>query len=187
PLRSLSRTRRRACYGDSGGTIHVSHEKQSLDAPEAASIGRATRTSRSRERVRTSHPHYGARSSFPARPKKIFFREGTPELASPCRLFGRRNQTALAPYRAILKQRCVRFNGNRRKGCAFSIIWRLRPHPSRAGWGRGVSGNQHEDESSKQSARQCQPQQPFSGGSDEDGSACDRTTARQTREVKWNA
>jgi hypothetical protein len=54
------------------------------------------------------------RSSFPARPKKIFFREGTPELASPCRLFGRRNQTALAPYKAILKQRCVRFNGNRR-------------------------------------------------------------------------
>jgi DNA-directed RNA polymerase specialized sigma24 family protein len=35
-------------------------------------------------------------------------------LASPCRLFGRRNQTALAPYKAILKQRCVRFNGNRR-------------------------------------------------------------------------
>jgi hypothetical protein len=54
----------------------------------------------------------------------------------------------------------------------------------RAGWG---DGNQHEDESSKQSARQCQRQQPFSGGSDEDGSACDRTTARQTREVKWNA
>src|SRR5262249_50945048 len=53
-----------ACYGDGGGTIHVSHEKQRLDAPEAASIGRATRTSRSRERVRTSHPHYGARSSF---------------------------------------------------------------------------------------------------------------------------
>ena len=45
----------------------------------------------------------------------------------------------------------------------------------------------HEDESSKQSARQCQRQQPFSGGSDEDGSARDRTTARQTREVKWNA
>src|SRR5262249_20945698 len=57
---------------------------------------------------------YGVRSSFPARPKKIFFREGTPELASPCRLFGRRNQTALAPYKAILKQRCVPFNGNRR-------------------------------------------------------------------------
>ena len=42
-------------------------------------------------------------------PEKIFLREGTPELASPCRLFGRRNQTALAPYKAILKQRCVAF------------------------------------------------------------------------------
>src|SRR5262249_37858323 len=143
-LRSLSRTRPRACYGDSGGTIHVSHEKQRLDAPEAASIERATRTFRSRERVRTSHPHYGARSSFPARPKKIFFREGTPELASPCRLFGRRNQTALAPYRAILKQRCVRFNGNRRKGCAFSIIWRLRPHPSSRRCNLSDRGDRHE-------------------------------------------
>jgi hypothetical protein len=65
--------------------------------------------------VLISHPYYGASSSFPARPKKIFLREGTPELASPCRLFGRRNQTALAPYKAILKQRCVRFNGNRRE------------------------------------------------------------------------
>ena len=46
--------------------------------------------------------------------QKYFFREDTPELASPCRLFGRRNQPALAPYKAILKQRCVRFNGNRR-------------------------------------------------------------------------
>src|SRR5262249_48239608 len=109
-LRSLSRTRPRACYGDSGGTIHVSHEKQRLDAPEAATIGRATRTSRSRERGRTSHPHYGARSSFPARPKKIFFREGTPELASPCRLLGRRNQPALALYGATLEQSCLRFN-----------------------------------------------------------------------------
>ena len=78
-----------------------------LDAPEAASIERATRTSRSRERVRTSHPHYGARSSFPARPQKKIFCEGTPELASPCRLFGRRNQSALAPYKAIMKQRYV--------------------------------------------------------------------------------
>jgi hypothetical protein len=64
--------------------------------------------------VLSSHPQYGVRSSIPARPRKNIFREGTPELASPCRLFGRRNQTALAPYKAILKQRCVRFNGNRR-------------------------------------------------------------------------
>jgi len=67
-----------------------------------------------RERVRAPHPNYGARSSIPARLRKKIFREGTPELASPCRLFGRRDQTALAPYKAILKQRCVRFNGNRR-------------------------------------------------------------------------
>src|SRR5262249_351477 len=93
-----------ACYGDSDGTIHVPHEKENFDAPEVASIGRATRTSRSRERVRTSHPYYGVRSSFPAQPKKIFFREGTPELASPCRLFGRRTQTALAAEGGILKQ-----------------------------------------------------------------------------------
>jgi hypothetical protein len=65
--------------------------------------------------VRTSHPYYGATSSIPARPKKIFFGEGTPELASPCRLFGRRNQLALAPHRAILKQGGLRFNGNRRE------------------------------------------------------------------------
>src|SRR5262245_32653376 len=43
----------------------------------------------------------------PARPKKIFFREGTPESASPCRLFCRRNQSAFAPHGAILKQRCA--------------------------------------------------------------------------------
>src|SRR5262249_50283562 len=110
--------------------------KQRLDAPEAATIGRATRTSRSRERVRTSHPHYGARSSFPARQKKISFREGTPELASPCRLFGRRDQSAFAPYGAMLKQSCPRFNADRRKGCSIlnhcrSLrAWRLRPHPS---------------------------------------------------------
>src|SRR6516162_3541714 len=72
-LRSLSQKRPPACYGDSGGTIHVPHEKENFDAPEVASIGRATRTSRSRERARTSHPHYGARSSFPARPSKNIF------------------------------------------------------------------------------------------------------------------
>jgi hypothetical protein len=52
------------------------------------------------------------RSSFPARRKKYFFREGTPELASPCRLFGRRNQIRPRPHKAILKQSCVWFNGN---------------------------------------------------------------------------
>src|SRR5262245_23771624 len=46
-------------------------------------------------------------------PKKIFFREDTPELANPCRLFGKRDQPALAPHGAILKQSCLRFNANR--------------------------------------------------------------------------
>jgi hypothetical protein len=63
--------------------------------------------------VLTSQSYYGPKFSIPARPEKKFIREGTPELAGPCRLFGRRNQSALAPHKAILKQRCVRFNGNR--------------------------------------------------------------------------
>jgi hypothetical protein len=100
---SLCRKRPRACYGDSGGTIHVLHEKENFDAPEAASLARATRTSRSRERVRTYHSHYGVRSSFPARQKKIFFREGTPELARPCRLFDRGNQTRPRPSQGDLE------------------------------------------------------------------------------------
>src|SRR5262249_24197671 len=139
PLRSLSRTRRRACYGDSGGTIHVSHEKQSLDAPEAATIGRATRTSRSRERVRTSHPHYGARSSFPARPKKIFFREGTPELATPCRLFGRRNQPRPRPLQGDLEAKVCPAQRQSEEGMRIlnhsrsPRAWRLRPHRSSRG------------------------------------------------------
>ena len=33
----------------------------------------------------------------------MFFREGTPELASPCRLFGRRNQTRPRPSRGDLE------------------------------------------------------------------------------------
>ena len=69
--------------------------KKNLDAPEVASIGHAARMSRPRERARTSHPYYGAKTSIPARPR-IFFREGTPELASPCRLVGRSIQPALA-------------------------------------------------------------------------------------------
>jgi hypothetical protein len=44
-----------------------------------------------------SHPRglvsYGARPSIPARPRKNIFREGTPELPSPCRLFGRGKPT----------------------------------------------------------------------------------------------
>src|SRR6516162_2794031 len=149
-LRSLSQKRPPACYGDSGGTIHVPHEKENFDAPEVASIGRATRTSRSRERARTSHPHYGARSSFPPRQKKIFFREGTPELASPCRLFGRRDQSAFAPYGAMLKQSCPRFNANRRKGCSIlnhcrSLrAWRLRPRPSSRRCNLSDRGDRHE-------------------------------------------
>src|SRR6516162_1447737 len=82
-LRSLSQKRPRACYGDSGGTIHVPHEKENFDAPEAASIERATRTSRSRERARTSHPHYGVRSSFPARPSKNIFSRGHAGIGKP--------------------------------------------------------------------------------------------------------
>jgi hypothetical protein len=87
--------------------------------------------------VRTSHPYYGATSSIPARPKKYFFREGTPELASPCRLFGRRNQLALAPHGAILKQSCLRFNGNR--GKAMTIQTKVSDHASRQAQRRGVS------------------------------------------------
>src|SRR5262249_13189114 len=43
--------------------------------------------------------------SFPARSEKIFLREGTPELASPCRLFGRRNQTRPRPSRGDFEAR----------------------------------------------------------------------------------
>jgi hypothetical protein len=60
----------------------------------------------------------------------------------------------------------VASNGEDLKGARQQVVQEAGgPAPvdcsARAGWGRGVSGNPHEDESSKQSARQCQRQQPF--------------------------
>ena len=57
------------------------------------------------QRPTDSQPYYGATTSIPARPEKIFFRKGTPELARPCRLFGRRNQRVLAAHGTTLKQK----------------------------------------------------------------------------------
>ena len=59
--------------------------------------------------------HYGARSSFPARPSKnIFFARTRRNWQARAAYSAGVTKSALAPYKAILKQRCVRFNGNRR-------------------------------------------------------------------------
>ena len=59
--------------------------------------------------------HYGARSSFPARPSKnIFFARTRRNWQARAAYSAGATNPALAPYKAILKQMCVRFNGNRR-------------------------------------------------------------------------
>jgi hypothetical protein len=61
--------------------------------------------------VLIDHANTARDSRFRHAPEKIFFREGTPELASPCR-YSVGAPTALAPHGAIVKPN---FNGNRRK------------------------------------------------------------------------
>jgi hypothetical protein len=64
--------------------------------------------------MRTSHPYYGAKMSIPARPRKNIFSRRHTGIGNPVPLIQQAQPTRLRPSRAILKQRCVRFNGNRR-------------------------------------------------------------------------
>ena len=51
--------------------------------------------------------HYDARSSFPARPSKNIFSRKHAGIGKAVPLIQQSNQSAFAPYKAILKQRCV--------------------------------------------------------------------------------
>jgi hypothetical protein len=55
--------------------------------------------------------HYGARSSIPARPTKNIFSRRYAGIGKPVPLIRQGDQSAFASHGAILKQRCVRFNG----------------------------------------------------------------------------